>query len=90
MLISQQGDPDFVKVLDFGLSKAFAGEESGGSLSPLTQSPTAAVGTVAGVLLGTAAYMAPAAIRDDSRISSIVSADWTCGPSYRSGARRST
>jgi len=51
-----------VKVLDFGLAKAWAGELSGsGSGSDaLSQSPTLArTGTVAGVILGTAAYMSP-------------------------------
>jgi serine/threonine protein kinase len=51
-----------VKVLDFGLAKAWAGETGEGS-SPskaLSQSPTLAhTGTVAGVILGTAAYMSP-------------------------------
>ena len=50
-----------VKVLDFGLAKAWGGEASDGSSSPaLSQSPTMAkTGTVAGVILGTAAYMSP-------------------------------
>ena len=51
-----------VKVLDFGLAKAWSGEDPEGS-SPsgaLSQSPTLAhTGTVAGVILGTAAYMSP-------------------------------
>jgi serine/threonine protein kinase len=46
-----------VKVLDFGLAKAMSGELSTGSVS---QSPTfTAAGTQVGVILGTAAYMAP-------------------------------
>lgn len=46
-----------VKVLDFGLAKALAAEGSGPDLS---KSPTITVsGTVAGVILGTAAYMSP-------------------------------
>jgi eukaryotic-like serine/threonine-protein kinase len=51
-------DPDGrVKVLDFGLAKALLGDES---RPDATQSPTlTAVGTRAGVLLGTAAYMSP-------------------------------
>jgi Tol biopolymer transport system component len=51
-----------VKVLDFGLAKAWAGELSGVSSAPsaLSQSPTMAnSGTIAGVILGTAAYMSP-------------------------------
>src|SRR6185295_5424491 len=42
------GDPDFVKVLDFGLAKMFAEHGS-------------AVRTAAGVLLGTPQYMSPEA-----------------------------
>ncbi|MGI8785367.1 MAG: protein kinase domain-containing protein [Acidobacteriota bacterium] len=46
-----------VKVLDFGLAKAFAAEESSGTVS---LSPTLTVASEAsGVLLGTAAYMSP-------------------------------
>ncbi len=52
-----------VKVLDFGLAKAMdpAGTASGaGSASQLAASPTLTLGaTVQGVILGTAAYMAP-------------------------------
>jgi serine/threonine-protein kinase len=51
-----------VKVLDFGLAKAWAGDldSSRGSTSDLSQSPTLAhSGTLAGVILGTAAYMSP-------------------------------
>ena len=51
-----------VKVLDFGLAKAWAGEAADGSSANamLSQSPTLAhTGTVAGVILGTAAYMSP-------------------------------
>jgi Tol biopolymer transport system component len=51
-----------VKVLDFGLAKAWAGdvEGTGSSSSALSQSPTLArTGTIAGVILGTAAYMSP-------------------------------
>ena len=49
-----------VKVLDFGLAKAYAGEATSGSSADLSQSPTLAhSGTQAGVILGTAAYMSP-------------------------------
>jgi len=52
-----------VKVLDFGLAKAWAGDAPEGSSASggaLSQSPTLAhTGTVAGVILGTAAYMSP-------------------------------
>jgi eukaryotic-like serine/threonine-protein kinase len=51
-----------VKVLDFGLAKAWGGDSAGGS-SPsadVSHSPTLAfTGTMAGVILGTAAYMSP-------------------------------
>jgi len=51
-----------VKVLDFGLAKAWTGE-AGGSVSvsgALSESPTLAhTGTAAGLILGTAAYMSP-------------------------------
>jgi eukaryotic-like serine/threonine-protein kinase len=46
-----------VKVLDFGLAKAFAGEQAEANLS---HSPTLSnVATMQGVILGTAAYMSP-------------------------------
>ena len=49
MLTLRLGDPDYVKLLDFGLAKMFAG----GGIS--------AVKTAAGVLLGTPQYMSPEA-----------------------------
>jgi Tol biopolymer transport system component len=49
---------DAVKVLDFGLAKAFAAEDAGSS--DAMNSPTlTAQATAAGVILGTAAYMSP-------------------------------
>ncbi len=50
-----------VKVLDFGLAKALSvGGDDSSSGSPSMLSPTVtSLGTVAGVLLGTAAYMSP-------------------------------
>jgi serine/threonine protein kinase len=46
-----------VKVLDFGLAKAFAGEQREGTL---TYSPTLSeLATQQGIILGTAAYMSP-------------------------------
>ena len=50
-----------VKVLDFGLAKAWTGEGSGAAAAPdFSQSPTLAhTGTAAGLILGTAAYMSP-------------------------------
>ena len=47
MLMMRLGDPDFVKVLDFGLAKMFQGASS--------------VQTAVGVLLGTPQYMSPEA-----------------------------
>ena len=49
-----------VKVLDFGLAKAWSGDAASGSAPDLSQSPTLAhTGTAAGLILGTAAYMSP-------------------------------
>jgi len=45
------------KVLDFGLAKAWAGDDSGGISSSAPTLPHA--GTVAGAILGTAPYMSP-------------------------------
>ncbi len=46
-----------VKILDFGLAKAFAPEEDAGAAA--SQSPTLTKGTALGVILGTASYMSP-------------------------------
>jgi hypothetical protein len=48
-----------VKVLDFGLTKAYEGDATSGSSSDLSHSPTMTRGTEAGLILGTAAYMSP-------------------------------
>jgi serine/threonine protein kinase len=49
-----------VKVLDFGLAKAYAEDAAPDSGAELSRSPTLVHGgTLAGVILGTAAYMAP-------------------------------
>ncbi len=47
-----------VKVLDFGLAKAFGDDGAEGS-GDLSHSPTLTRGTAAGLILGTAAYMSP-------------------------------
>ena len=49
-----------VKLLDFGLAKAFEGDPASSSAPQITKSPTlTAQATAAGVILGTAAYMSP-------------------------------
>ncbi len=50
-----------VKVLDFGLAKAIAGETASrdGRSTPTVLPTVTSAGTVAGIILGTAAYMSP-------------------------------
>ncbi len=49
-----------MKVLDFGLAKAYEAEGTSSEMSPdLSASPTMAAATRTGVIMGTAAYMSP-------------------------------
>jgi serine/threonine-protein kinase len=52
------GDDGAVKILDFGLARAYAGDEEDGGDPAQSPTITAAM-THAGVILGTAAYMSP-------------------------------
>ena len=64
-MVNEQG---LVKLLDFGLAKAFTGEPA---QSPsLENSPTLTMGvTQLGVILGTAAYMSPEQAKGKLRLS---------------------
>jgi len=57
MLVERDGDPDFVKVLDFGIAKVQIGELGTNERNP--SGPGQAVLTQAGMVYGTPEYMAP-------------------------------
>ncbi|MBX3201665.1 MAG: serine/threonine protein kinase [Labilithrix sp.] len=57
MLVEREGDPDFVKVLDFGIAKVQIGELTAGDVSQA--GPGQPVLTQAGMVYGTPEYMAP-------------------------------
>jgi len=48
-----------VKVLDFGLAKAWGGDAASASADPSLSPTMTSAGTMAGMILGTAAYMSP-------------------------------
>ncbi|MEO7034197.1 MAG: serine/threonine-protein kinase [Polyangiaceae bacterium] len=50
MLVDKGGDPDFVKVLDFGIAKVPLGDDGAPKTNPITK---------AGMVFGTPEYMAP-------------------------------
>ncbi len=50
MLVDKGGDPDFVKVLDFGIAKVPIGDDGAPKANPITK---------AGMVFGTPEYMAP-------------------------------
>jgi serine/threonine-protein kinase len=58
MLVERDGDPDFVKVLDFGIAKVQIGELTAGDVSQAA-GPGQPVLTQAGMVYGTPEYMAP-------------------------------
>ena len=58
MLVERDGDPDFVKVLDFGIAKVQIGELTAGDVSQ-NNGPAQPVLTQAGMVYGTPEYMAP-------------------------------
>jgi tRNA A-37 threonylcarbamoyl transferase component Bud32 len=57
MLVEREGDPDFVKVLDFGIAKVQIGELTAGDVNQ--SGPGQPVLTQAGMVYGTPEYMAP-------------------------------
>ena len=57
MLVTREGDPDFVKVLDFGIAKVQIGELTAGGVNQA--GPGQPLLTQAGMVYGTPEYMAP-------------------------------